>query len=291
MIIVLFLIAFFLLFGCAWLVWKLTVSRSHSLHSSYSHVPRAERNFGGVLLLLCVVVVGSVLLPFGFPSALRTGGADVFRYRLTLYVNYNGKTYSGSSVIEAKHVCCAPGGSGSHNAPPSAYFLYKGVAPIVNLSEGGWVFASIGAGSQIKYLPWRAYLGKIQHADDPGKVLRLPPDPPRLDIRFDDPRSHALYKLYWVPPGPEGPKNAVLITPSGTSRSKFLTVISKEQLPEVSKRKIELLNFTIEKTKSPLVKRNNSVPHWKKYLRRRHPMSMKLGPKFTLNALQTGEQR
>ena len=69
--------------------------------------------------------------------------------------------------------------------------------------------------------------------------------------------------LYWVPPGPEGPKNAVLITPSGTSYDKLRTVIFKEQLPEVSKRKIELLNFTIEKTKAPLVVRASNTAAWR----------------------------
>ena len=176
--IVVFSIVFLVLAAGARWGWKLAFSPSRLKYGVLTYFRWMARIFGFLLLIACVGA-GTRL---GYSFYLTTFGSlrpDVYRYRLTLNVSYNDKLYSGSSVIEARqhrHV----GLSSAGNYGVGTRFDSKGTSPIVKLGEnGGWIFASVGAGSQIEYLPWRAYFGKIHHADERGKILRLPPDPPR----------------------------------------------------------------------------------------------------------------
>lgn len=135
--------------------------------------------------------------------------------------------------------------------------------------DGGWVFASVGAGSRIQWLPWFIYEGTVNKGPS-GKreIVRMRANPPRIEIPFSDGRAKYLYELFYVPPGPDGAKRALRVLSDGGKsergglehRPRDPRIILPNELAQKSNRDIKLVSFVIEKTDAPLIERVADVP-------------------------------
>jgi hypothetical protein len=85
--------------------------------------------------------VAAAVMALGAVAALGGCGGEehVIRYRVTIEVDVNGETKSGSSVIQVLFY----GGGGGAGRPYSYYFKTSGVAPVINLGDRGWLVASL----------------------------------------------------------------------------------------------------------------------------------------------------
>ena len=131
--------------------------------------------------------------------------------------------------------------------------------PIVDLGDGGWVLAAFDDWSGS--LPWRILLGLTPSKDKVDQSFRMPSDVAPVEVSFTEERSKYLSTLYWVPPGPDGPKSAVRITYSGKTYRGGPKAIRPDELSKVSGRDIKLVSFVIEKTSDPLAEQIKSGSH------------------------------
>jgi hypothetical protein len=89
------------------------------------------------------VRVAAAVLALGAVAALGGCGGEehVIRYRITIDVDVNGETKSGSSVIQVLFY----GGGGGAGRPSKYYTRTSGVAPVIDLGRRGWLVATMRA--------------------------------------------------------------------------------------------------------------------------------------------------
>jgi len=160
---------------------------------------------------------------------------DTHRYRVTLHVKYNGELKTGSAVLESRQTRAS--GLRLLLSSGTSNFRVRGVAPVVNLGDGGWMFVPV---NRFRNLPWRVY--DEDDDRDWGTVSYLPRKTPKRRIEFRTNPELRIGKYegtVWVPPGF-----------NGQNRSKF---VEAETIAEESGLDIEFVGFEIEETDDPVL--------------------------------------